>query len=83
MSNQDIKLTLDVCFGTSCFVRGAQELYTGLLDYVKRRSIGDETEFQVSFCGELCYKGPVLTVNGMMIEHCTVEKAISEIEKIL
>ena len=78
---QDVRLILDICFGTSCFMRGAQELYTGLLDFVKDRGITDETEFKVSFCGEKCTKGPVLTVNGLVIEHCTIEKAVSEIEK--
>ncbi|SHI10008.1 Thioredoxin-like [2Fe-2S] ferredoxin [Sporobacter termitidis DSM 10068] len=78
---QEAKLTLNVCFGTSCFVRGARELYTGLMDYVKNRGIADETEFKVSFCCQRCEKGPILAVNGRVIERCTVEKAAAEIEK--
>ena len=46
------KLVLTFCFGTSCFIRGARELYAGLKDYVKERGIADRTEFAVTFCTE-------------------------------
>ena len=82
-SREDAVLNLDICFGTSCFIRGAQDLYAGLMDYVRTRGITDETEFKVSFCSERCDRGPVLTVNGKVLEHCTLEKAAEEIEKII
>ncbi len=82
-NRQNAILHLNICFGTSCFIRGAQDLYTGLMAYVKDRGITAETEFKVSFCSEQCDKGPVVTVNGTVIDHCTLEKAVSEIEKIL
>jgi NADH-quinone oxidoreductase subunit G len=77
------KLQLTVCFGTSCFLRGAPQLYSKLTEYVKNRGIEEETEFKVSFCGEKCEKGPVLVVNEKVIERCTLDKAIDEIEKVL
>lgn len=78
---QDV--SLDICFGTSCFLRGAQNLYAELMAYVKNRGIEARTTFTVSFCGEVCTKGPVLSVNGRRIEHCTIEEAVREIEKII
>lgn len=85
LSNQEqnARLKLDICFGTSCFIRGAQGLYTKLMEYVRERGIADETEFKVSFCGEQCKKGPNLSVNGKEIHHCTIEKAIEAIERII
>ena len=77
------KLVLTFCFGTSCFLRGARELYAGLMDYVKAHGLAEETEFRVSFCTEQCQKGPVLTVNGTLLERCTVGAAAAEIEKAL
>jgi len=77
------KLELNICFGTSCFLRGAQDLYKKLMEYVREKEIGDVTNFRVSFCGEQCRKGPVLHVNGKMIEHCTFEDAVRAIEKVL
>ena len=82
-SREDAVLNLNICFGTSCFIRGAQDLYTQLMEYVRNRGITDETELKVSFCTEQCDKGPVLTVNGRLIEHCTLDKAAEEIEKII
>jgi NADH-quinone oxidoreductase subunit G len=76
-------LKLNVCFGTSCLLRGAQSLYTGLMDYVRDRGIDESTEMKVSFCREVCEKGPILDINGRMIEHCTVEMAAVEIDKII
>ncbi len=82
-NRQNAVLNLDICFGTSCFIRGAQDLYTHLMKYVRSRGIADVTEFKVSFCSEQCDRGPVLKVNGRLIEHCTIEKAALEIEKII
>jgi NADH-quinone oxidoreductase subunit G len=79
----EILLRLNVCFGTSCFLRGAQELYTNLADYVRKKGIENSTEFKISFCGEQCKKGPVVTVNDKVIDHCTLEKATQEIESCL
>lgn len=77
------KLSITICFGTSCFLRGAQELYTKVMDYLRENNLVDETEFAASFCGERCKRGPVLTVNGKVIEHCTFEDAVAEIKRAL
>jgi NADH-quinone oxidoreductase subunit G len=80
---EDKKLSITICFGTSCFLRGAQTLYTQVMEYLTERDLLDKTEFTASFCGKQCKKGPVLSVNGKSIEHCTLEMAVAEIEKIL
>ena len=77
------KLAISICFGTSCFLRGAQPIYTRLMDYIKEKGLENETEFTANFCGERCKKGPFLEINGKPIEHCTFEMAVSEIEKHL
>ena len=79
----DNKLVLTFCFGTSCFVRGARELYTGLKEYVRHRGLGDNVAFAVTFCTEQCEKGPVLTVGETVLERCTIPMAAEEIEKKL
>ncbi len=79
----DVKLNLSICFGTSCFLRGAQELYNQLLQWLRENNLEEFTEFKANFCGKLCKKGPVLEVDGKIIEHCTLEKAVAEINKAL
>jgi NADH-quinone oxidoreductase subunit G len=79
----DKLLSLEICFGTSCFLRGAQELYKNLMDYIRENGLEEHTEFKANFCGKQCKKGPVLNVNGKSIEHCTPERAKAEIERII
>ncbi len=82
-SSGEKKLNLNICFGTSCFLRGAQQLYTKLMDYIREEDLEKDTEFTASFCTERCKRGPVLSVNGKVLEHCTFEKAIDEIQKTI
>jgi len=76
-------MVLEICFGTSCFLRGAQDLYRDLMEYIRDNDLNDKTEFKASFCGKLCKKGPVLAVNGKSLEKCTFEDAKAEIESVL
>lgn len=77
------ELFLEICFGTSCFLRGAQALFKELTEYIRENGLEEKTEFKASFCSESCSKGPVLKVNGKMIEHCTFDKAKAAIEKAM
>ncbi len=77
------KLSLNICFGTSCFLRGAQTLYMQLMDYIRVNGLETVTEFTASFCGQQCKKGPVLVVNGTTLDHCTRDKAVAQIEREL
>ena len=74
---------MSICFGTSCFLRGAQDLYTKVMAYLREHNLDEKTEFNASFCGNLCKKGPVLEINGEVLEQCTYEKAIARIEAVL
>jgi len=80
-SEQVKTLSLSICFGTSCFLRGAQDLYNQLLTYLRENNLEGQTEFKANFCGKQCKKGPLLIVNDKPIEHCTLEKAVLEIKK--
>jgi len=82
-SDGEKALTLEICFGTSCFLRGAQTLYKDLMDYIRVTGLDEITEFKANFCGKQCKKGPVLNVNGKSIEHCTLDLATAEIERVL
>ena len=77
------KLSLTICFGRSCFLNGAQQLYSMLMKYIREASLDNNTEFKARFCAEKCAKGPVLEVNGEHIEQCTFEKAVETIGKAL
>ncbi|MDR1037538.1 MAG: [FeFe] hydrogenase, group A [Deltaproteobacteria bacterium] len=76
-------LSLEICFGTSCYLRGAQTLYKELMDFIRTNGLEDRTQFKANFCGKHCRKGPVLTVNGKMIEGCTLEAATGQISSAM
>ncbi|MDR2339094.1 MAG: [FeFe] hydrogenase, group A [Deltaproteobacteria bacterium] len=75
----DKALKLEICFGTSCYLRGAQDLYKRLMDHIRGKGLEDKIEFKASFCLQHCKNGPSLKVNGKLIEACTFEKAVSAI----
>ena len=77
------KLTLSICFGTSCYLRGAQNLYNQIMAYLREKGLEECVEFKANFCGKLCKKGPVLEIGNKSIEHCTLDTAVSEIEAAL
>ncbi|MDR2352020.1 MAG: [FeFe] hydrogenase, group A [Deltaproteobacteria bacterium] len=76
-------LFLDICFGTSCFLRGAQHLYQDLMEFLRQKDLTKHTEFRAKFCDKHCKKGPVLIVNGHTIEQCTLSLAKDNILKFL
>lgn len=82
-SSGEKELQLSICFGTSCFLRGAQDLYNQLMEYIRQKGLEGQTEFKANFCGKLCDKGPNLVVNGKTLEHCTYEMAVREINNII
>jgi len=77
------EVTLEICFGTSCFLRGAQGLYKDLMNYIRENNLNDKVEFKATFCGKHCKQGPVLNVNGKLLEHCTFDNAKAEIQAVL
>jgi NADH-quinone oxidoreductase subunit G len=79
----DKKLTLSICLGTSCFLRGAQELYSKLMEYLRENNWTEQVEFKATFCSKRCKKGPVLEVNGVSIEQCTYETAVTAINRVM
>ena len=74
---------MTVCVGTSCFLRGAQELLKSLLAYVERRELAGQVNIKATFCHERCDRGPTVGINGAFIEKCTLEKAVAAVEVAL
>lgn len=91
IENEDILLTrgeedaleVTICFGTSCFLRGAQKLYTAVSEHIEKHGLAANLTYKATFCQEQCQKGPVLIVGDETITHCTKDKAIDAIERHL
>lgn len=77
---------VSVCFGTSCMLRGAQQILKSVLEFVEANKISDKVEIKATFCFEKCAKGPNVVVGSTVIEKATpelVQKAILEAVKAL
>ena len=79
----DTKLNLSICFGASCYQRGAQDLFTQIMNHLRAKGVENNTEFTANFCRKSCNKGPVLKVNGTTIEGCDFDKAKAAIDAAL
>jgi NADH-quinone oxidoreductase subunit G len=78
--NEDNRLkTIDVtiCFGTSCFVKGAEDIFKKLKSYLDENDLNEEINLKATFCYEKCEKGPVVKIGNQVFEKCNAETAIN------
>lgn len=80
-SDRDEGLEVNVCFGTSCFIKGSQKLFRAILDYINANGLKNKVNVSASFCFESCERGPVARIGTRVIEHCTVDTAIESIKE--
>ena len=62
-------LTITVCVGSSCYVRGSEKLAETLQRLVEREQIGAQVEFTGAFCMEQCSMGVSVRV-GERVYRC-------------
>jgi NADH-quinone oxidoreductase subunit G len=79
----DHKLSVQVCLGTGCYLRGAQDVLHGLIAKIDSANLGDLVEVRGSFCFESCNRGPVVKIGQETIEKCTVKRAFEEVQQQL
>jgi NADH-quinone oxidoreductase subunit G len=77
--NENVEV--NVCFGTGCFLKGAQGLLREILEYINVNGLEDRVNVGASFCFETCDRGPVIRVGETTIEACTPEKAAQAIRR--
>lgn len=76
------KITVKVCLGTSCYLKGSHKLLSQLIDLVKRK---DYTSVEIvgTFCLENCNRSVNVLVNDKLVAEATLEKVEEEIERQL
>lgn len=76
------KVTVKVCLGTSCYVKGSYKLLSQLIELAKRREYSF-LEIVGTFCVENCGRSPNVLVNDKLVDEATFEKVEKELEKFL
>lgn len=57
-------MTVTICIGSSCHLKGSREIITTLQRLVAERKLEDKVDLNGSFCTGNCMKGVCVTVDG-------------------
>ena len=60
-------LTIHVCVGSSCFVRGSDQVATGLVQLVEQQGLAGSVEVVGAFCMERCSMGVTVRVGDAVL----------------
>lgn len=74
-STGEAKLTVSVCVGTNCIVRGAQDLLHKLVHHVEDQGLADVVDVRASFCFEQCDRGPTVVIGDNIMHKCSFDQA--------
>ncbi len=80
------KITLELCFGTTCFVMGASKLQDieSFIPPQYRKRVEVKAQTCLDLCKDATYmKAPFVKLDGEVISEATVEKVIKAIESKL
>ena len=75
--------TIEICVGSSCFVKGSNELVELLKKYLEEHDLEDKVQMKGAFCMGQCSKGLGVRVDGKLLERVTLMNAIEKIENEL
>jgi NADH-quinone oxidoreductase subunit G len=76
-------ITVTVCVGSSCHIKGARELIGRFNDFLSAEGLGDRVELKGSFCMERCGEGINWKVNDEILTSSSVEEGLKIFEKKL
>lgn len=79
----DKRLSVSVCVGTSCMVKGSQQLLHRLIEYIEERGLHNAVDVKATFCFEACDRGPTISVGGEVMHKCTFEQACMVLDREL
>ncbi len=72
--------TIEICVGSSCFVKGSNELVEMLKKYLEEKKLEDKVQLKGAFCMGQCAKGLGIRVDGKLLENVTLANALDKIE---
>jgi len=77
------QIPVRVCLGTSCMVRGSQQLLKGLMEHLEASDLLDRVDVKATFCFENCDRGPTVAVGEKVLEKCTLEDLKTTFSELL
>lgn len=77
------QVPVSVCLGTSCYLKGSQQLLQGLLRHADEHGLEGRVDVRGAFCHENCEHGPTVTVGGRTLSRCSLDDARQAVEEEL
>jgi len=74
-------ITVTVCVGSSCHIKGARDLIARFNDFLTQEGIEEEVELKGSFCMELCGEGVNWEIDDEIVSSPSVEEGFKVFRK--
>ncbi|MBF9017735.1 MULTISPECIES: [FeFe] hydrogenase, group A [unclassified Oceanispirochaeta] len=79
-SSEEAAVEINVCVGTSCFLRGSQDILSGMTDKIEQEGWKNRIDLKATFCSENCSHGPTVTVGDRTMNKSTLDSVVEEVE---
>jgi NADH-quinone oxidoreductase subunit G len=76
------KLPVRVCVGTSCFLKGSQEMLSHLILALAAEGLDDVVDVNATFCAEQCSAGPTFHLGDDVVTGASVEELVSKVREL-
>ena len=70
-------VTVTVCVGSSCHIKGARNVIESFSDLLKENNLTDKIELKGSFCMEQCGQGVNWRIDNEQISSATCKDAVA------
>ena len=74
-------ITVTVCVGSSCHIKGAREVIMRFNDMLKSAGLADSVELKGSFCMERCGEGVNWQIDNEAVTSTSIEDAVETLNK--
>ena len=72
---KNVALTITVCVGSSCHVRGARQIIQRYTQLIEEHNLKEKVILKGSFCMDRCTEGVNMEINGEPLSAQTPEEA--------
>lgn len=66
-------MTVSVCVGSSCHLKGSHEVITRLQELIKEHHLIHDVELCASFCCNNCAEGVSMLINGELVSNANAD----------
>ncbi len=74
-------ITVTVCVGSSCHIKGARDMITRFNDFLTKEGLGDKVELKGAFCMEHCGEGINWKINDEILSSSSVKEGVEMFQK--